>query len=263
MIFSKANSLNNGQLPLIPLHFQRFEFKYYLPETKADKIIPALLNYMDWDPHTLGYGQDYYQVNSLYYDSPDYGCFWDKESGISDRKKLRFRYYSNDLAPDSPVFLEIKRKNDALVIKDRLQLKFADCLNSRLDNYLTALNSSVETAGLASEISWFKKRNCLKPKLFVSYQRKALISKRDKKFRVTFDYNITTGLLENFNQVPRQLKKVFPRTVVLELKFNNIMPGWFHKIIQKYQLQRLAYSKYCNCLRIAKPEFDDNNYNLN
>ena len=144
-----------------------------------------------------------------------------------------------------------------------MQLKYADCLNNRLDKQLIFLNSSIETSGLASKISWFKKRNSLKPKLFISYQRKALVSQRDKKFRVTFDYNIATGKLEDFNKIPVRLKKVYPHSVVLELKFNNILPNWFHKIIQKYQLQRLAYSKYCNCLRIAKPEFDDNNYILN
>ena len=199
---------------------------------------------------------------SLYFDSPDYGCFWDKESGVGERKKLRFRYYEENLQPNTPIFLEIKKKKDALVIKDRLQLKFSDCLNARLDQRLREIATKT-ASGLPQEISWFKKRNCLKPKLFISYRRKALISRRDKKFRVTFDYGLTAQPLNDLGQKTDRLKKIYPDSVVLELKFNNTLPNWFHKIIQKYQLQRLAYSKYCNCLRIVKPEFDDNNYNLN
>ena len=49
-------------MPKLKLHFQRFEFKYYLPKSKADKLIPALLNYLDWDPYIKELNTDFYQV---------------------------------------------------------------------------------------------------------------------------------------------------------------------------------------------------------
>lgn len=243
------------------LHFQRFEFKYYLPKNKADKLIPALLNYMEWDPFVLATGRDFYQVNSLYFDSSDFGCFWDKESGISNRKKLRFRFY-NQRKEDTPIFLEIKRKRDALTIKDRINLDFDDCTNGNLDNNLKKLLRARPDDKFLRELIWFKGRNSLKPKLFVTYNRKALVSKRDKRFRITFDYNIQTQLCDSITSECTRLKNVFPDGVVLELKYNNVLPQWFHRIIQKYQLQRLAYSKYCNSLRQVIPQFDDNNYSV-
>ncbi|MBI3290922.1 VTC domain-containing protein, partial [Candidatus Falkowbacteria bacterium] len=112
------------------------------------------------------------------------------------------------------------------------------------------------------ELVWFKRRNAMRPKLFVSYKRKALVGKIDRKFRVTFDYDIKTQLAKDLNISYDKLKNVYPQGVVLELKFNNVLPTWFHKIIQRYQLQRLAYSKYCNSLRMAMPQFDDNNYSI-
>ena len=218
---------------------------------------------MEWDPYVKETEQDFYIVNSLYFDSPDFGCFWDKESGIKFRKKLRFRFYQDKFDFNSPVFVEIKRKEDALIIKERIKLNGLDCLNYYFDDKLNSLFKKDSNNNFLKELIWFKRRNSMKPKLFVSYKRKPLIAKHDKKFRVTFDYNIKTQLLNNLNQIPNRLKDVYPQGVVLELKYNNIAPVWFHQIIQKYQLMRLAYSKYCNSLRIAKPQFDDNNYIIN
>jgi hypothetical protein len=225
------------------LHFQRFEFKYYLPKSKADKLIPALLPHMNWDPYILKTKKDFYEVNSLYFDSPDFGCYSDKEAGVRDRKKLRYRFYDEN----SPIFLEIKRKSDALVIKDRIDIKDIDDKENKQ----------------ARELKWFKSRNNMSPKLFVRYKRKALVGKLDPRFRITFDYDIETQLSSSLKPNPKKWTKVYKNGVVLELKFNNILPGWFHKIIQKFNLDRIAYSKYCNSLRQVIPALDDNNYKPN
>jgi len=249
-------------MPKLNLHFQRFEFKYYLPKSKADKLIPALLSHMEWDPYIKDSGNNFYKVNSLYFDNDSFGCFWDKESGIADRKKLRFRFYGGTLLPTSPVFLEIKRKKDALIIKDRIKLEASDCCNKNLDIKLNQLFKNNEDNQFLNELIWFKKRNLMKPKLYISYDRSALVSKVDKKFRITFDYNIKTRLSKDFNYNFNYLKDVYPDCVVLELKYNNILPLWFHAIIQKYQLQRFAFSKYCNSLRMVMLQLDDNNYSI-
>src|SRR3989338_4292406 len=249
-------------MPKLKLHFQRFEFKYYLPKSKADKLIPALLNYLDWDPYIKELNTDFYQVNSLYFDNQTFGCYWDKESGLSDRKKLRLRYYNQLSNLNSPVFLEIKRKKDALVIKDRIYLQAANCLCHNLDESLFKLHRAQPDNDFLKEIIWFKKKNLLKPKLFISYKRKAFVGKLDKGFRVTFDYDIKTQSQDDFASKQNNLKEIYPEGVVLELKYNNVLPFWFQEIIQKYQLQRLAYSKYCNSLRQVRPWLDDNNYSL-
>ncbi|HLC89718.1 MAG TPA: polyphosphate polymerase domain-containing protein [Patescibacteria group bacterium] len=244
------------------LHFQRFEFKYYLPKNTANKLIPALLSHMSWDPYIKNSSYDFYQVNSLYFDSPNYGCFWDKESGLADRKKLRLRFYNQLSDSESPIFLEVKRKKDALVIKDRIPLELKDAANGVLDSKLSSLAKQNESNDFLKELIWFKKSNSLRPKLFVTYKRQALIGKLDKKFRVTFDYDVKTQLISSLVHPLNKLKEVYPEGVVLELKYNNILPFWFQEIIQKYQLQRLAYSKYCNSLRRVLPQLDDHNYSV-
>ncbi|MFH1890147.1 MAG: polyphosphate polymerase domain-containing protein [Candidatus Kuenenbacteria bacterium] len=246
-------------MPKINLHFQRFEFKYYLPKNKADKLIPALLNHMNWDPYIKNSPKDHYEVNSLYFDSPDYGCFFDKEAGLADRKKLRYRFY-NDLEIDNPVFLEIKRKKDALVIKDRISLHQDSCNYLKLNDILKKIKKENKNNYFVNEVIWFKNRNSLKPKLFVCYKRKAFVGKLDPKLRITFDYDIKTQLSNDLKLNNKKWHRVYPQGAVIEVKYNNILPSWFHKIIQRYQLNRIAYSKYCNALRHCLPKFDDNNY---
>jgi len=243
------------------LHFQRFEFKYYLPKNTADKLIPTLLNYMNWDSYIQNTGRDYYEVNSLYFDTYNFDCFWDKEAGVSNRKKLRFRFYGHDLLPETLVFLEIKQKNNVLVTKDRVKLKMSDCVNENLDSALMS-NYGNNNDKFLDSLFLFKNTNFLKPKLYISYKRKALVGKHDDRFRVTFDYDIKTKLSSDIKDGTSSLKDVYFDGVVLELKYNNILPSWFHGIIQSYQLDRIAYSKYCNSLRMCLPNLDDNNYSL-
>ena len=244
------------------LHFQRFEFKYYLPKRIADKIIPALLSHLKWDNYAIKSDDNFYQVNSLYFDSPNYACFWDKESGVAKRKKLRLRFYGESLTDNSHVFIEIKRKHDALVTKDRLKLKAADCDNKNLTKRLKGLLDLDKENAFLHELIWFIKSNSLRPKLFITYKRKALVGKRDSKLRVTFDYDIRTMRMNRLDNRCKKLKSVFPDGVVLEIKYNNVLPAWLHKIICQYQLDRIAFSKYCNSLRKVLPQFDDNNYSL-
>ena len=163
-------------MPKLKLHFQRFEFKYYLPKSKADKLIPALLNYLDWDPYIKELNTDFYQVNSLYFDNQTFGCYWDKESGLSDRKKLRLRYYNQLSNLNSPVFLEIKRKKDALVIKDRISIDAASSSNDNFDKKLSELLNADQDNDFLHELVWFKKRNTLRPKLFVSYKIQTILT---------------------------------------------------------------------------------------
>lgn len=243
------------------LHFQRFEFKYFLPRHNMKQLVAALLPHMQWDPYASELG-GFYRVNSLYFDSPDYACFWDKEAGLADRKKLRLRYYGDKLTFDTPVFAEIKRKQDALVIKDRVSLLAADCHNLTFERKLNELVKQDKSNEFLKELLWFVKRNAMRPKIWVSYDRFALLGRREKKFRVTIDENIKTRAETNLAAKPRLSRKVYPHGVVVEVKYHNILPAWFHRVLQTFELSRLAYSKYCNSVRLLMPQFDDNNYQL-
>lgn len=241
------------------LHFQRFEFKYPLPAATAEKIIPALLKHMDWDPFVIESQDKYYTVSSLYFDTNKYACFWEKEAGVKFRKKLRLRVYDDKIEKDTLVFVEIKRKNDAVSIKDRIILTSGQVeealMRNNIGKYLK--ERSEKEKRVLEEFFWTKNYNCMEPKLMVSYKRKPLIGKYNKGFRVTFDYDLEAYQAKSLDFKKNQIKKILPDKLILEVKYNNVLPYWFLEIIQKYNLERVAFSKYCNSLRTCFPELDD------
>ncbi|MCD4705494.1 polyphosphate polymerase domain-containing protein [bacterium] len=238
----------------VKLHFRRFEFKYLLPIQTADKIIPSLLSHMKWDPYVVGKKGEYYVVNSLYYDSAGFGCYYEKIAGVSARSKFRLRFY-NFLQDDSKIFIEIKRKRDNIIIKDRVAEsveKANQILNfNSYPEYLTNLSNNERK--VLEEFLWAKNYACLKPQIMVSYLRRPLISKYDNKFRITFDYNIKAYKSKWLGEQTGLVKNVLTDNVILELKYNNFLPIWFYEIIEKYKFLRIPYSKYCNSLEKIYP----------
>ncbi len=86
----------------------------------------AMLSYVDIDSHTPvadNFGQ--YTVRSIYFDTYKLDYYYEKRMGIKLRKKIRIRSY-NDLAyyedKNPPVFLEVKRKTDNFISKNRSQV---------------------------------------------------------------------------------------------------------------------------------------------
>jgi hypothetical protein len=224
-------------------HFQRFEFKYLLPLQKAEHIIEDCLeNNLTWDPFVRG-GEKRYPVTSLYFDTPSLRLYREKNAGIKERFKVRLRTYEEEWKPKNNVFFEIKRKNDAVVNKDRVVLPF--------EKYDDIFRNGTGFAGIraiegpqeiAEEILMKIRRYGLGPLVFVTYDRFPLVGKFIERFRVTFDYRIRAARFINFSTM--QWFPVLEDHVIMEVKYHNTLPGWFQRIIQAHDLERVAFSKY-------------------
>jgi len=95
---------------------------------------------------------------------------------------------TNTHSMDKPIAQGAEAKiylTDSKIIKDRIKLEASDCCNKNLDIKLNQLFKNNEDNQFLNELIWFKKRNLMKPKLYISYDRSALVSKVDKKFRIT------------------------------------------------------------------------------
>jgi SPX domain protein involved in polyphosphate accumulation len=108
--------------------FNRFELKYLITLREAERFKTALRAYLIDDEHGSGNGS--YALTSLYYDSPDFRCYWEKVDGIKFRRKLRIRRYETEapLTADTPVFIEIKQRLDRVTQKRRVILPYRDAL---------------------------------------------------------------------------------------------------------------------------------------
>lgn len=239
------------------LHFKRFEIKYQMPKSVADKMLPAFLKHMTWDPYAPGINKPY-NVISLYFDTPNMDCYLEKLAGVKSRKKLRIRTYYYDIKPETKVFFEIKKKVDMVILKDRFVTTYENLQTLFQNNFFNAKNLiNRQYWDDCEKFVYELKAKKMSPIVLVCYERKALQSKYDKNFRVTFDSKIRSTKTTRFN-FQENFIDVFPETTILEVKFNNIMPYWFHEIITSYQLTREPFSKYCTSIYAAKKQFTYN-----
>ncbi|MCK5838303.1 MAG: VTC domain-containing protein, partial [Bacteroidales bacterium] len=113
----------------------RLELKYLAPVHLLDQIRSDVLIYTDYDKHVLARPDKQYTVRSIYYDTMRLEYYYEKIAGIKRRKKIRIRGYNDpDLNPNciTEVFLEIKRKNNNFISKNRSRVLYCD-----LENLLT------------------------------------------------------------------------------------------------------------------------------
>ncbi len=228
------------------LHFRRWEFKYRVPIGIADRIIPQMLNYMDWDEYTVG--DHGYEVNSLYLDSPRFKCYHEKLDGLQLRKKVRIRSYHRTIDKDSNLFFELKRKSGDVILKDRIIVKGEDYFGF-LEDPFGLMKVEVYDKEFLNEYLYETSYNLMKPVVLVTYLRKAFVSRFDKRFRVTFDYNLSFATPEvsavGGVDFDTDYERKYDDLVIMEVKFNGAMPKWFHDIIEMYGLRKDRFSKYC------------------
>ncbi|MCE9593994.1 MAG: polyphosphate polymerase domain-containing protein [Planctomycetes bacterium] len=228
--------------------FNRFEFKYVIAEAQAEALIRDLGGYTTPDPHSPT--ERGYPVYSLYWDSPDLVCFWEKIDGQKYRRKLRFRLYegSND------AFVEIKQRIDQTVQKRRT-------LMSRVDAHALFANGAIDAARehgvvdpVLQEALFLCRHHLLEPKLAISYRRRAFFGSHEHDLRITFDTRLqydarALDIRERFDTG----KYLLPADLaVLEIKFNHTVPLWLTKLVAKHNLMSRRFSKYA---RAADLEF--------
>jgi SPX domain protein involved in polyphosphate accumulation len=248
--------MNNAQEP--KLTFKRYEFKYHLSRFDADRLVSSLLkNNMVWDPFVENKEEKDYTVTSLYFDSPDYKCYHEKISGLKNRYKLRLRIYDDYLKDEQNVFLEIKRKTDMVILKDRVILsheKYKKIFEEGELNFSSLIFSKRDQEVL-EEFFYKKSVFNMLPAVFVKYKRKPLIGAFNDRFRITFDSEIKSSGGQGWLEKRDDLIEISPGLVVMEVKFDNTLPKWFLKIIRKYELDRRPFSKYCSAVETCFKKF--------
>ncbi len=258
--------------PRAPLHFQRIELKYFIPYRQIDHFVERISRRTDVDPYLVkeGLGRTRYPVTSLYFDSYDLQAWDEKENGQHYRRKIRLRTYEQEFATTAPAFLEIKRRLDAVVLKDRIGLPAgvlkADMSPRRLLPHLLAQAHERDATALEAHmmLGWLN----LQPTAIVKYQRMALVAKEDPNMRITVDHhiegvwrppvilgNVPMRSVDNINATG--LNGIGGKYALLELKSNGGIPGWLHEAIQDMELNRTAYSKYYLVVMALRPELGE------
>lgn len=163
-------------------------------------------------------------INSIYLDTPNFSFLRDNIDGVSKRKKIRFRWYNNDL---KNIFFEIKNKRNFLVLKKikKIEKTIKKDIFNDLRNFLTLGEHNQENYYFI---------------LKTSYKRCYWIS-LDNKIRATVDTNIMANPIHHNN------KTVFLPETILEFKFKPDYEKIFRNFItskNNYGIRAQKYSKY-------------------
>jgi len=227
------------------LHFQRFEFKYLITFDQLHKIKSFLKRYVELDKYAQQTRSGFYEVISLYFDSPKFYYYQEKVDGVKKRKKIRLRTYRVNGQFIDYAFFEIKRKHDAIILKDRFLLSKNEYFDAVQNNLKPINNDDKNKNNIVEEYLWEKNQRLISPKVLVAYSREPYLGKFNKNFRVTFDYHIKSKAGASLYEYNSDLDNVLDEGAIMEIKFNGRLPHYIQKIIDKYDLQRIAYSKYC------------------
>lgn len=231
----------------------RLEYKFLVPFNKLDELRDAIHPFVFIDEYADKESNKEYIVKSIYYDTMWLDDYRDKLAGIKIRKKLRIRGY-NLKYDDSIVFLEVKRKYENHIYKNRAPVLYSD-LNYLLETadyekYLLKKKNFLDAKSDASKFFYLLKTKNYSPIALVTYEREAFYSKHDSTLRLTFDKNLRSKPLPQNSELynDASLKLAMPGNFILELKFFSGFPTWLQKIIRRFELSRRAISKYTICV---------------
>ncbi|MBV7331331.1 polyphosphate polymerase domain-containing protein [Chloroflexi bacterium TSY] len=246
----------------------RYELKYLLSWQQRHAMLGELAAYMIPDQHgcnqTIGDQElGTYAITSLYYDTVDYRAYWDKLEGVRFRRKVRVRIYGDQqITSKTPVYLEIKQRQNKTLTKKRVFLPYENAISlSRLPDLVSTSDHAKERnnesydaddARVLNEVAYLHRTFDLRPVCVVRYTRLALNG--DKEYpdlRVTFDTELkcrshdlsllSVGIADGIYFFP-------PTACIMEIKVNNTVPYWLAQLVNKHGCTAQRVSKYCVAL---------------
>ena len=216
----------------------RHEIKHEISKTDMLILRQKLRAVMKSDPHAIG---GIYEIRSLYFDTPDDKALREKIDGVNEREKYRIRLYNRD---KSMIRLERKYKYGGLGFKESAVLtpEQANAVAMGETDWMASSKDPV--------IADFYKKIChqrLGAKVLVDYTREPYIF-APGNVRVTFDYNIRTGLTCTDLFAPEGMTvPIKDSPCILEVKWDEYLPDIIRDAIQLENRHGAAFSKYAAC----------------
>lgn len=225
----------------------RFELKYLVGHDRISELVEDLRPYLREDANWEN--ERGYPIHSVYWDSDEWTFFWEKIEGLKDRRKLRARRYAGvDYG-----FIEIKHRTDRTLQKRRARVPL-DVMFASFRGGDDEIDPAAERDdAVLNEALYLRYRYRLKPKMAISYRRRAFYGFWEPDLRVTIDSRV------QYHSVDTDISRPFetgtylvdPRVSILEIKFNDRVPTWLVRLVSSHGLQMIRLSKYCTAVDLA------------
>ena len=180
-------------------------------------------------------------VSSLYYDTFDFKLYQISEAGISERKKIRLRWYNCD----EKTKLEYKIKKGELgnkITPDNFKNNSSQIpLSLRLPK--NKIQSIIKVPRVIDNVFF--------PKVIVTYIRDYFVSNSGDT-RLTLDYQINYSIVVNNFTDLKGSHWIPEENSVVELKYDYLSENnnLIESIVGKLSIQTSRFSKYCNAISL-------------
>lgn len=216
----------------------RHEHKFLISQTGALLLRRRLSGLMKPDSHAGETGQ--YTIRSLYFDDLHFSAYDEKMAGIRDRVKYRLRCYNGNR---EFIRLEKKEKRGDLTRKTGQTVTpqeakaLQDCCRGLGSDLLGELHAAIGCG--------------LRPAVLVEYDRTPFICDAGNT-RITLDENIRTKPYRQdlWESETSMLPVLEHGQVVLEVKYDDFLPGYLAAALEDVPKVNLAISKYVLCANI-------------
>lgn len=226
--------------------FKRIEKKYVLDSTTAEILKSQIGYYIKRDgkamlsPH----------ICSVYYDNAAWKCYREHITRVNPRFKVRIREYDNYDKYFARAFLEVKRKEKSVSLKERIRIIPPVCEN--LSGYISSpgtpsglIINAESRNNVYYRITDAIKNYRLEPVTKVDYSREAFESE-DRTLRITFDSNLVFHSIQNNHTSPLTREFVMPENFkIMEIKYSGRIPSWLLQMLKSNKLHNARFSKYC------------------
>lgn len=220
---------------MIPLNPDeaRYEVKFIASSLHKRRLLSWLRH------HQAGFVSAYpdRQVNNIYFDNHNFSALNENIAGVSQRGKLRYRWYGESLHP-GPGTLEFKIKHNCFGWKHLYKLDtFPYSPGDSWDRICRNLKKEL------GETERFLLGSYPCPIIINSYKRKYFIC-RDKTIRVTLDWDLRAfDQQQRFKPNLRKAKRL-PDIIVVEFKAARTHREHLDQYIQNIPIRLGKHSKY-------------------
>ncbi len=213
--------------------FRRHEIKYMMTAEQLALIKQEFEQHMIADEH----GES--TICSLYFDTPSFQLIRRSIEHPVYKEKLRLRSYGV-AAPDTKVFVELKKKYKKVVYKRRITLGEQDAMRYLLHGEIDVHSQ------ITDEIDYFKDfYQGLAPAMLLMYRREAYYSKDDRDFRVTFDRDVLCRDYDlTLDKGIYGTSVLDSNLILMEVKTKDAIPLWMTKLLTDNHIYKKSFSKY-------------------
>lgn len=217
---------------------ERYEIKF----AGYTKDYPDLLHWVKM--HSAGFVTAYpdRQVNNVYFDTWDYRAYAENLAGVSERCKVRYRWYGDSPGP-AKGSLEVKQKRNHFGTKLRYALPQSPWKSG--DTWGVIRKAMRESIPMAGKL-WLD-QNPL-PMMINRYNREYFCTK-DGLIRITIDREQRVYDQRLASQPNLTRPAVMQDSLVLEVKFARSQRHDAGAILQNVPLRIGRHSKYMNAVR--------------